>query len=70
MEIEEFLNETDNMKIEGNVIYHKDEIVVKCSDTARLYYMNDYIKKMTNKINENDKKLKKMKHFVNILVYF
>jgi hypothetical protein len=59
MEIEEFLNETDNMKIEGNVIYHKDDKVVKCSDTARLYHMNDYIKK----INENYKKLKEIKTF-------
>ena len=42
MEIEEFLNETDNMKIEGNVIYHKDDTVVKCSDTARLYHIIHY----------------------------
>ena len=77
MEIEEFLNETDNMKIKGNVIYHKDDTVVKCSDTARLYHiihykihMNDYIKKMTNKINENDKKLKDIETFCKYTALF
>lgn len=70
MEIEEFLNETDNMKIEGNVIYHKDDTVVKCSDIARLYHIihykihaNNYIKKLVNKINENEKKLKEIETF-------
>jgi len=61
MEIEEFLNETDNMKIESNVIYHKD-------DTARLYQIIHYnnmnnIKKMANKINDNEKKLKNIENY-------
>jgi len=61
MEIEEFLNETDNMKIESNVIYHKD-------DTTRLYQIIHYnnmnnIKKMANKINDNEKKLKNIENY-------
>jgi len=69
MEIEEFLNETDNMKIEGdNVIYHKDDTFNKCSDTARLYHIIHYnnmnnIKKMANKINDNEKKLKNIENY-------
>jgi len=70
MDIESFLNETDNMKIEGNVIYYKDNSVVKCSDVARLYHiihykiqLNNYIKKMVEKINNNEKKLKNIENY-------
>jgi hypothetical protein len=75
MEIEEFLNETDNMKIEDNVIYHKDDTAVKCSDTARLCYIIHYnnmnnIKKMANKINDNEKKLKNIENYCKCISLF
>jgi hypothetical protein len=72
MEIESFLNETDNMKIEGNIIYYKDNSVARLYDIIHYkIQLNNYIKKMVEKINNNEKKLKNIeKYFMTLGIIF
>jgi hypothetical protein len=61
--IDDFLHETDNMKIVNSNIYYTDDKIVCCSDVARLYHilfykikMNNFIKKLVSEIENNNKK--------------
>jgi len=61
--IDDFLHETDNMKIVNSNIYYTDDKIVCCSDVARLYHilfykikMNNFVKKLVSEIEKNNKK--------------